>query len=71
MSEVTLEERAYHVYSGQAEYVDSGRGQVIRTWISWAYESSHANEHAVQIAVDRLSARHQFVKIDKSGSSNE
>ena len=64
-------ERPYHVHSGQAEYIDSGRGQVTRTGISWTYGSSHANEHAAQIAADRLSARHQFVKIEKSGSSNE
>lgn len=58
-------ERPYHVYSGQAEYIGTGGGFVARTGVSWSYESSHANEHAAQIAADRLSARHQFVKIEE------
>lgn len=62
-------ERPYHVYSGQAEYVDSGRGQVTRTGISWTYDSSCANERSAQNVADHLSAHYQFVKIEESGDN--
>ena len=64
-------ERPYHLYAGQAEYIETRGEPATRTSISWTYESSHTSEHGAQVAADRLSARHQFVKIEKSGSSNE
>ena len=62
-------ERPYHLYSGQAGYIETRGEPATRTLISWTYESSHTSEHGAQVAADQLSANHQFVKIEESGDN--